>query len=79
MKLKTRTGAAGKKMKGSRVRFSGETWETAAETSKPKYSGALPALENNFNAPRPPKIFACQFFRRHLTLFLFQKHLNDEA
>jgi hypothetical protein len=51
MKLKTRAGAAGKKMKGSRVRFSGETWETAAETSKQKYSGALPALENNFNAP----------------------------
>jgi len=25
----------------------------------------------------PPKIFACQFFRRHLTLFLFQKHLNE--
>jgi hypothetical protein len=58
MKLQTKVGAAGKKMKGL---LSGETWEPAAETSKPKYSRALPVLEKIFKSPRPPKIFACQF------------------
>ena len=30
-----------------------------------------------FQVTSPPKIFACQFFRRPLTLFLFQKHQNE--
>jgi hypothetical protein len=45
----------------SNITVTGETWETAAETSKPKYSRALPVLEKIFKTPRPPKIFACQF------------------
>jgi len=47
--LKLKLAPQAKKMKGLKgPLFSGELGETAAETSEPKYSRALPLLEKKF-------------------------------
>jgi hypothetical protein len=76
MKLQTKVGAAGKKKKG--LLFWGNLGDRCGNIEA-KIFQSLACLGKDFQVTSPPKNICVSVFRRHLTLFFFQKHLNDEA